>query len=310
MTIHPQQYSPLGFQGISNQIIKIRELSAYLFILPALLLLLILFIVPVISVLAIALTDWQLGMRSANFVGITNFSEVLSDGAFWNSLKNTLVFMAIVLPITVGLGLFIALLIESGKSFRTFYRAVHFVPYMATMAASAIAWEALLHPTIGLVNQIVIGLGFEPVNWLRNEGTALVVLAIISIWQNLGLAMVLFLAGLKTIPEDVYHAAEIDGISASIDKLISITLPLLLPVLTFVVVIVSLRALETFDTIQILTQGGPANSTEMLLFTVYRESFEYLRTGYGASVATIFMVIVFLLSLLQIRITQGKRKSS
>ncbi|MDH2347764.1 sugar ABC transporter permease [Bradyrhizobium sp. SSUT77] len=269
---------------------------------PAFLSLVVLYFLPVIAVFVIALTNWQFGAPSLSFVGLGNFAEVFADTGFRNSLLNTMVYVLIVVPATVIFGLAIALLIENGQSLRAFYRAVHFLPFMATLAAMAIAWEALLHPTIGLVNQTLSGLGLPTANWLRNEKTVLPVLAVIGIWQNLGFAMVLFLAGLKSIPQDLYDAAEIDGADQWLDRLRTVTLPMLGPVSMFVIIVVALRAFEAFDTVQILTKGGPGHASEVLLYTLYRESFEYLRTGYGASVTIVFLVIVVALTLFQARV--------
>lgn len=170
----------------------------------------------------------------------------------------------------------------------------------------AISWEALLHPTIGLVNQSFATLGLPVANWLRDETTVLPVLAVIGIWQNLGYTMVLFLAGLKSIPLDLYDAADVDGADHWLDRLRTVTIPMLGPVSMFVVIVVALRAFETFDTIQILTQGAPGHSSEMLLYTIYRESFEYLRAGYGAAVAIVFLAIVVALTLLQARVMEKR----
>lgn len=279
-----------------------EAVTAYALAGPAFLLLLCLFILPVFAVFVIALTDWQFGALTLKFVGFANFAEIFGDPNFRASLVNTLVYVLMVVPGTVGLGLGIALLIEAGQSLRVFYRAVHFLPFMATLAAMAISWEALLHPTIGLVNQILTALGLPTANWLRDETTVLPVLAIIGIWQNLGFAMVLFLAGLKAIPQDLYDAADIDGSDAWLDRLRTVTLPMLGPVTMFVIIIVALKAFEAFDTVQILTQGGPGHASEVLLYTLYRESFEYLRTGYGAAVTIVFLIIVVTLTLVQARV--------
>lgn len=273
---------------------------------PALFFLITLFFLPVFAVLGIALTNWQFGARTLSFVGFGNFEEVFRDRGFRASLTNTVLYVAIVVPGTIILGLAIALLIESGKSLRAFYRAIHFLPYMATLTAMAIAWEALLHPTIGLVNQALSTLGLPTANWLRDENIVLPVLAVIGIWQNLGFAMVLFLAGLKSIPQDLYDAADIDGADLWLDRLRTVTLPMLGPVTMFVFIVVALKAFETFDTVQVLTQGGPGHASEMLLFTLYRESFQYLRTGYGASVAVVFLIIVVALTLIQARVMDKK----
>ncbi|QOZ23973.1 carbohydrate ABC transporter permease [Bradyrhizobium sp. CCBAU 51753] len=273
---------------------------------PAIFFLLVLYFLPVIGVFVIALSDWQFGVRSLSFVGLANFREVFVDAGFRTSLLNSVVYVLIVVPGTVILGLLIAVLIESSKSCRSFYRAIHFLPFMATLAAMAIAWEALLHPTIGFVNQALAAIDLPTANWLRDENTALPVLAVIGIWQNLGYAMVLFSAGLKGIPQDLYDAADVDGADLWLDRLRTVTLPMLGPVSMFVVIVVAVRAFETFDTVKVLTQGGPGHASEMLLYTLYRESFEYLRTGYGAAVAVVFLAIVVTLTLVQARI-MGRR---
>ncbi|PJG51479.1 ABC transporter permease [Bradyrhizobium forestalis] len=269
---------------------------------PAVFFLLVLFLLPVTGVFVIALSDWQFGARSLSFVGFANFREVFVDAGFRASLLNSVVYVLIVVPGSVILGLMIAVLIESGRSLRSFYRAIHFLPFMATLAAMAIAWEALLHPTIGFVNQALAVIGLPTANWLRDENTALPVLAIIGIWQNLGYAMVLFLAGLKSIPQDLYDAADVDGADLWLDRLCIVTLPMLGPVSMFVVIVVAVRAFEPFDAVKVLTQGGPGHASEMLLYTLYRESFEYLRTGFGAAVAVVFLAIVVTLTLVQARI--------
>lgn len=276
--------------------------SGYLLIGPAMLLLLALFLLPTLAVFAIALTDWRFGARTLSFVGLRNFVELLADRAFRQSLGNTVVYALIVVPTTLALGLAIALLIESGRSLRAFYRAVHFLPYMATLAAMAIAWEALLHPTVGLINQVLRVAGLPTANWLRDQATVLPVLAAIGIWKNLGFAMVMFLAGLKNIPADLHDAADIDGADFWLDRLRTVVLPMLGPVGLFVLIVTALRAFETFDTVRILTQGGPSKASEMLLYTLYMESFEYMRTGYGAAVTVVFLAIVVALTLVQARV--------
>jgi multiple sugar transport system permease protein len=283
-----------------------EPIAAYLFVLPGAALLTILFILPVIAIFVIATTNWTFGSANLSFVGMRNFREVFADSVFRISFLNTIVYVLIVVPGTIGLGLLIALLIEARQSLRGFYRAIHFLPFMATLAATAVAWEMLLHPTMGLVNQAFSALGLPTANWLRDEKTVLPVLAFIGIWQNLGFAMVLFLAGLKAIPIDLYQAADIDGADGWFDRLSAVTLPMLAPVSMFVVVVVAIRAFEVFDTIAILTQGGPGRASEVLLYTLYRESFEYLRTGYGAAVTVVFLGIIVTLTLAQVGVMEKR----
>ncbi|NEV01156.1 carbohydrate ABC transporter permease [Bradyrhizobium uaiense] len=273
---------------------------------PAIVFLLGLFLLPAVAVIFVALTDWQFGAVSFSFVGLDNYRELFADATFRVSLVNTAVYVLIVVPGTTLTGLAIALLIESGNSCRSFYRAIHFLPFMATITTMAIVWEALLHPTMGLVNQLFAAAGLPTANWLRNENTVLPVLGLIGIWQNLGYAMVLFLAGLKRIPQDLYDAADVDGADLWIDRLRTITLPLLGPVSVFVVIVVSLKALESFDAVKVLTQGGPGHASEVLLYTLYRESFEYLRAGYGAAIAVVLLGLVVSLTLINTLIMDRK----
>ncbi|MGY3131172.1 multiple sugar transport system permease protein [Bradyrhizobium sp. USDA 4501] len=283
-----------------------EALTAWTLAGPAVFFLLMLFCLPVIGVFVIALTDWRFGAPTLSFVGLANFREVIADEGFRIPLRNTVIYLLVVVPGTVGLGLLIALLIESRKSCRSFYRAIHFLPFMATMSAMAIVWEALLHPTIGLVSQTLSAIGLPTANWLRDEHTVLPAIAAIGIWQNLGFAMVLFLAGLKSIPKDIYDAAEVDGADLWLDRLRTVTLPMLGPVSMFVVIVVALRAFASFDTVKVLTQGGPGHASDMLLYTLYRESFEYLRTGYGAAIAVVFLAIVVTLTLIQAHVMDRK----
>ncbi|TYL71443.1 carbohydrate ABC transporter permease [Bradyrhizobium cytisi] len=287
-----------------------EALAGYALVGPALFLILVLFILPAGAVLAIAATDWHLGAKTLSFIGTANFTSLLADRAFRAALFNTAAYVLMVVPSTLVLGLSLALLIESGKSLRAFYRAIHFLPFMTSLAAMAIVWEALLHPTIGLVNQVLAAVGLPTANWLRSETTVLPILAVIGTWQSLGLALVLFLAGLKAIPQELYDAAEIDGADGLLDRLQTVTLPSLAPVSLFVVIVVMLRAFATFDIVQILTKGGPDDASVMLLYALYRESFEYLRTGYGAAIAVIFLVIVIALAAIQTRVVNTRTSRS
>ena len=204
------------------------------------------------------------------------------------------------------LGLTVALLIESSPSLRGFYRAIHFLPVMSTMSAMAIVWGSMLHPTIGLVNRALSEFGITGPNWLRDEDTALLVIAVIGIWQNFGFAMVLFVSGLKSIPEDLYHAAAIDGADSIIDRLRTVTIPMLGPVMIFVSIMTACRSFEVFDSVRVLTQGGPNYATEVLLHRLYTESFDYLRTGYGAALTVVYLLIVVCLTLGQSKILERR----
>ncbi len=292
--------------SLITQVTRREAIVGYALVAPAFTLIVILVFLPTVDALLISVTDWQFGARSYNFVGLENFYELFHDGTFRAAFFNTLMYVGVTVPGTMLLGLTIAILIESGKSLRIFYRTAHFLPVMATLAAMAIAWEALLHPTIGLVNSILHEFGMPGPNWLRDPNLVLPTLMVIGIWQNTGLAMVLFLAGLKAIPDDLYDAAAVDGADHWSDRLRTVTFPMLGPVSMFVAVIMALRAFEVFDTVRVLTQGKPGNASETLLHTLYVESFEFLRAGYGSAVTVIFLIIVVALTLIQARVMDKK----
>ena len=277
-------------------------LAAALLSAPAILCLTALLFMPVIAVIALAMTDWQFGASTARFIGLRNFAEMLGDGTFRQSLINTAIYVLVVVPAVVLLGFLVASAIEAQRRLRSLYRSVHFLPVLATLASMAVAWEALLHPTIGPINDALVSLGLSRRNWLGDADLVVPVLCVIGVWQHLGYAMVLFIAGLKAIPQDLYDAAEVDGVETAIDRAIRVTLPMLGPVSMFVIIVVALKAFEVFDTVRILTQGGPGDASEMLLHTLYVQSFEFFRTGYGATLTVIFLLVVVTLTLIQARI--------
>jgi len=254
---------------------------------------------PLAGVIALSFTDYQLGAPSFSWIGLSNYHEMFADRVFWISLKNTLTYVAIVVPGAVALGLGVALLIQSGAGLRSWYRTTYFLPVMATLIAMAIVWEFMLHPQFGLVNGLLRAAGLQGHSWLQDRGTALYSLCVIGIWQAVGFNMVLFLAGLVSIPKHLYDAAEIDGAESAWSRFRLVTWPMLGPVTLFVVAISAIRSFQVFDTVQVLTKGGPSKSSEVLIYTMYTEGFEFFRSGYGAAVTVVFLAFVLLLTLLK-----------
>jgi len=268
---------------------------------PATFLLFLLLLGPTAAVIVLSTTDWQLGAKSLRFVGLGNYGEMFADRVFRQSLANTLLYVAITVPVSVALGLGAAMLIESRASMQKFYRTVYFLPVTATLIAMAVVWEFLFHPNVGLVNLLLKTVGIAGTHWLNNPSTALFALCAIGIWQSLGFTTVLFLAGLKSVPRDLYDAAAVDGAHGSWERFRRVTWPMLGPTLMFVLVIMGIRSFQVFDTVAVLTAGGPAKSTEVLLYTMYTESFHYFRTGYGSAITVVFLMFVLTLTLLQVR---------
>ncbi|MFN7025904.1 MAG: carbohydrate ABC transporter permease [Pseudorhizobium sp.] len=266
---------------------------------PASILAIIFLIAPLSSILVLAFTDYQLGDRTLRFIGIENFQALIDDPVFWKSLSNTLIYSAVVVPGSMLLGLVSALLIDAGTSLRSFYRTAFFLPVMASLLAMAIVWEFMLHPSFGIVNTTAKALGFASHNWLKDGDIALYVLAVIGIWQSFGFNMVLFMAGLSAIPRDLYDAAELDGTPHAWERFKLITWPLLAPVAVFVAITSAIRSFQVFDTVHALTQGGPNKATEVLLYTIYAEGFEFFRSSHAAAITIVFILLVVSVSLLR-----------
>jgi len=278
---------------------RVNPLHTALLLTPATIFIIVLLLAPVAIVAVMSLTDWQFGAATLDWVGLANYRELWTDMVFRKSLANTLVYLAIVTLGSIAVGLGVALLIESDSQLRAFYRTAFFMPVASTLIAMAVVWQFLLHPDVGLVNQVLGLFGIEPHNWLNDRRVALYSLAAIGIWQMSGLALVLFLAGLKSIPQDIRDAGALDGIEHPLDRFRRITWPLLGPTTLFVVTVCAIRALQVFDTVHVLTKGGPNKATEVLLHTIYSEGFSFFRMGYASAMTVVFIAGIFFLTQLQ-----------
>ncbi|MGF0539425.1 carbohydrate ABC transporter permease [Agrobacterium sp. ES01] len=268
---------------------------ALLFIAPATLLLLAIYIIPMIVLACFSVTDYQLGALSTHFVGLDNFIKAFNDPVFRRALANTILYAIIVIPFGVFLALGVALLVYNRKRSRAFWEVAYFLPVTATLVAMATVWQFLLHPSLGPVNAAIKAFGFEPVAFLSNPTLLIPTMAMIGIWQILGFNMVLFLAGLTAIPKDLQEAARLDGAKNPIDRFFTVTWPMLGPTTMFVVVTTSISAFKVFETVAVLTKGR--SGSETLLFDLYLEGFEYSNTGYAAALTLVFLAFVLVLSI-------------
>lgn len=278
---------------------RAEALAAYALAAPAFLLMWAMLLGPAVAVLLLSFTDWSFGEPTLRWAGWLNYEEMWGDRVFWKSLRNTLVYVGVSVPATVGLGLLAALLIEGTGRLGAWYRAAYFLPVASTLLAMALVWEFMFHPTVGFINQVFRAVGLPTTDWLQNPDTALLALAAIGVWQNLGLAMVLFMAGLKAIPPDLYEALAMDGADGAWERFRRVTWPMLGPALVFVVSITAIRSFQVFDTVQVLTEGGPNKATEVLLFTMVQEGFTFLRSAYGAALTVVFLAFTLVLTLAQ-----------
>ncbi len=275
--------------------------TAWFLVSPFLLGLLLFLILPCLGVVIMAFTDWQLGQNTIQFTGLQNLTELATDDVFRKSASNTLLYAALVTPASVLLGLWLAVLIESSPIGRAFFRSAFFLPVVSTTVAMAIVWEFLLHPSLGPVNALLSLAGIPRQSFLNNPATVLPTLAMIGIWENAGYNMVLFMAGLKAIPRDLYDAAAVDGAHRPYERFWTVTFPLLGPTLLFIVIISFLRSFRVFETVTAITQGGPQRASEVILFTIYQEGFVYFRVGYASALTVAFVVMLLTLTLIKFR---------
>lgn len=282
------------------------DAMAWWFALPASFLMVTTMLLPVVIVTLLSFTDYELGMPDLSFIGLDNYFSAFHDPKFWHTLRNTLLYTLFVVPGSVLGGLLLAVLVQSVGKGRRIYQCLFFLPVTATLVAMATVWKYLLHGRIGPVNQLLHSLGFTQVEFFGDPGLVLFSLGIIGIWQLAGFNMVLFIAGLVAIPEDLYDAARVDGADRPLDRFFTVTLPLLGPTMLFVIVTSSITAFKVFDTVAVLTRGGPQGASEVILYQIYLEGFQYLRTGSAAAMTVLFLACILVLSWLQTRLTERK----
>jgi multiple sugar transport system permease protein len=281
-----------------------RATGGWWFAGPAALLLVLLYVVPIAVLFALSLTNYELGALASRWVGIDNFERVLSDAVVRRAVRNSLLYVAIVLPGSVLLGLGLALLAHARRRTRSFYEVVFFLPVTSTLIAMATVWQFLLHPKLGPINGVIKALGGSEIAFLSEPVWVIPTLAVIGVWQLVGFNMILFLAGLSQIPQDLYEAAAVDGAEGALDRFVRITWPLLGPTTLFVLVTTSITAFKLFDTVAALTQGR--SESEVLLYALYLEGFQYFKMGYAAALTLIFLAFLLVLSALQVRLLERK----
>lgn len=266
---------------------------------PAMLLLLLLYVLPIACLVILSATDYELGAIDYKWLGTENFKKAMSDAVFVRSLANTLTYTGIVIPSSVLLGLGAALLVHGRRRSRGFYEVAYFLPVTATMIAMATVWQFLLHPKLGPVNALLVKLGFPAQAFLSDPHWVIPTLALMGVWQLLGFNMILFLAGLSNIPRDLYDAAAIDGADSAWDRFLTVTWPQLAPTTLFVTVTTCITAFKVFDTVAALTQGK--SESEVLLYAIYLEGFHYFKMGYASALTVVFLVFIVILAVFQLR---------
>lgn len=285
-----------------------RARSAWLFLTPALLFYAIFLIFPVLSSLYLSLHEWNMltSPLDAKYVGWSNYSYIFTkDKVFLKALGNTFIYAMRVVPISVVLSIFLAVLVYRQKR-SSIWRLIFFLPTITTPVAIGMVWMYLYRPNYGLINTILNLFGFKSLDWLNNPKTALLSIIITAIWANIGANMLILYAGLKDIPTSYYEAAAVDGASGWV-RFSKITLPLLKPAILFVVVTGMISSWQVFDFIVAMTAptlgraGGPINSTMTMVLYMYQTAFEYMYMGRACAMAYVLLIIIMALSLILLR---------
>jgi multiple sugar transport system permease protein len=286
------------------------------FISPALFLMAVILLIPILIALGISFTNFSLGNNGAEFVGFKNYEQIFTRTTYEKMFGATFRYVFIVVPMTVGLGLGAALLINSLTRFGDVYKTIYFLPVMSALIAMAIVWEFAFHPTIGIINSTLErGCGTFLENWswyakgcektfplwLNDRDYAIWTVSFIGIWQGFGFNMVLYLAGLTGIPKELYAAAEMDGAKSSWERFFLITWPMLGPTTVFVVTISFIRSFQVFDMVEAFYPqgGGPSKSVYVMMFAIYEKGIQQNLMGVGAAITVVFLLFVMLLTIFQ-----------
>lgn len=271
-----------------------------LFVAPEFLGIILLGVFPLLFSLYLSFTEWNLvgGLKAIHFIGLDNYADLLHDDKFYHSLRNNLLYTAVTVPASMALGFLFAVVINSSVFIKDYFKVVFFIPYIATTVAVAAIFSALFHPSKGPVNHLLMNLGIsDPPRWLGSTNTAMWAIIIVAVWQAIGYNIVVYMAGLTNIPEDLYESAEIDG-ATWMQRFTKITFPLLGPTTFFLSITAIVASFKVFDLIAFLTEGGPNNSTNVLVYYIYEEGFRSFRMGYASALSWALFLIIAVITLI------------
>lgn len=283
----------MKFQNLLQNIFNNERFAGWVFILPALLGTLIFIVIPVICSFGLSFTKWDL-LNPIRFVGLDNYKEIFSEALFFKIFWNTVVFAISTSVLGVIIPLVLACILNSKIRGSEFYKTAYFLPFITPMIVIGVVWEWIFDPNIGLLNHIL----HLHINWLYGTHFAMPALIIVSVWKLIGYNMVIFLSSLSGISQSMFEAAKIDG-ATPFQTFKNVTIPLLSPSIFFVVIITAISSFQVFDLIYLMTQGGPLDSTNVLVYAIYKNAFEYFNVGKASAIAYVLFFIILVLTLVQ-----------
>ncbi|MGE3724246.1 MAG: carbohydrate ABC transporter permease [Candidatus Sericytochromatia bacterium] len=270
---------------------------ALLMLLPSLLGVGIFTLIPVLASFGLSFAQWNL-LSPPKWVGFANYAALMSEPLFWKVLGNTFVYAFSVVLFEVPIALALAIALNQQGWVVKIFRTVFFLPVVTSMIAIALVWNWIYDPQYGLLNAALGAIGLKPIAWLFTTEWALPALIVMGIWKNVGYSMVIFLAGLQNIPDELYEAASLDGAS-SWQQFLNVTLPMVSPTLFFVTTMSTITAFQIFDSVYMMTQGGPENSTNVAVYWLYQNAFEFFQVGRASAMAYVLFAIILTLTLIQ-----------
>jgi len=271
----------------------IKNIFPYLLLLPSGIFLVTFTYYPIFRSIYLSLFDWDLWTPEPEFVGLGNYQELLNDALFLRVIRNNLIYLIGTIPIVIVLSLLLAIIINERTRFREFYEAAAFSPTLVPMAAAAMLWVFIYNPDIGILNRVLNMFGIPGTAWINSSRTALPSLMVVMIWKNIGYYMVLFLAGLQSVDPNLYESAKINGANW-FQRHWHVTLPQITPTLLFVIIVNIIQSFRVFDIVHIMTQGGPANSTNVLVYYIYQQTFRFWNMGLGNTLTAIMAIVLFI----------------
>lgn len=250
--------------------------------------------------LYLSLSKWDLlsGVKGIEFTGFDNYVKMFHDPTIIQAVKNNVIYMILTVPIPIAIAFVLAVLIHNSVFFKDYFKVAFFIPYISSIIAVAAVWSALFHPSLGPINQFLMDIGISnPPKWLVDPKTSLLSIAIISSWASLGYTIIIYMAGLTNISNEIYEAAEIDG-AGPLKKFFAITVPMLRPTTFFLLITMLIGSFKVFDVIAYLTEGGPNNSSMVLVYRIYEEGFKYHNMGYASAISWLLFAIIGIITAL------------
>jgi multiple sugar transport system permease protein len=284
--------------------------AAVLFLAPALTLIAVFFFLPVIAGFALSVTDFDIyslgDLHNIRFIGLRNYGQLLHNTTFWTALLNTLYFAVVGGPLTVAVSLGAALLVNARAArLKPLFRTVYFAPVVTTLVAVAVVWRYLYHPRFGMINLALQRLGIHGPDWLGDPKYAMPAIILLAVWKNFGYNMIIFIAGLQAVPEELYEASRIDGAGAW-RQFRHVTLPMLGPTFLFVGIVTAIGYLQLFAEPYVMTRGGPLDRTLSAVMLMYQQGFRWWRMGYAAAIALMLFFVIAIATAIQMRFQERR----